>query len=114
MINETDKEKIKKEIKRVEEEIKVKIGKKQGGAAMFFVGLAGFTAGILAKSESMQLSGLVVEAMGILYRYFHSAGLKHLKLERDTFSYMLANPNNFNKRQLAEDVYIYEENDRIK
>ena len=90
-------EQTRKYIEQSLEEVNQKIEKKQdnvrGGLYMFGVGLAGMTYGVLTKSDSSLISGMIVGSGSLLFRMINKVFLNRLRFEQYAYRYALRHDN---------------------
>ena len=90
-------EQTRKYIEQSLEEVNQKIEKKQdnvrGGLYMFGVGLAGMTYGVLTKSDSSLISGMIVGSGSLIFRAINRISLESLRVEQYSYRYALKHDN---------------------
>ncbi len=90
-------EQTRKYIEQSLEEVNQKIEKKedrvQGGLYMFGVGLAGMAYGVLTKSDSSLMSGMIVGSGSLLFRMINKMFLDKLRFKQYAYRYALKHDN---------------------
>ena len=90
-------EQTRKYIEQNLKEVNQKIDKKQdnvrGGLYMCGVGLAGMTYGVLTKSDSSLISGMIVGSGSLLFRMINKVFLNRLRFEQYAYRYALRHDN---------------------
>lgn len=80
-------------LKAVNKKIQNKEDNIQGGLYMLGVGIAGMAYGILSKSESSFISGMVVCSGSVLFRVINVLSLDRLKYTQYSLKYALKHDN---------------------
>ena len=90
-------EQTRKYIEQSLKEVNQKIDKKQdnvrGGLYMFGVGLAGMAYGVLTKSDSSLISGMIVGSGSLLFRMINKVFLNRLRFEQYAYRYAWRHDN---------------------
>ena len=84
-------EQTRKYIEQSLEEVNQKIEKKQDNVRG--VGLAGMTYGVLTKSDSSLISGMIVGSGSLLFRMINKVFLNRLRFEQYAYRYALRHDN---------------------
>ena len=84
-------------IEQMLEDVNEKIVKKESNARgslyMFGVGLAGIAYGVLTKSDSSLMSGMVVSSGSLIFKVINSLSLKSLRYKQYSYRYALKYDN---------------------
>ncbi len=82
-----------KYLKVVDDKIQNKEDNVRGGLYMSVVGIMGATYGVLTKSDSAFISGIIVSSGGLIFRVINNIFLDRLTFEKYSLKYALKNDN---------------------
>lgn len=88
-MEEETKNQIEKELKIIDNKIQNKEDNIRGGLYMFAVGIIGAAYGVLSKSDSALMSGIVVSGGSLIFHIINEISLDKLAFEKYSLKYAL-------------------------
>lgn len=82
-----------KTLEIIERKMDIKEDNVRGGLYMFGVGVAGMAYGVLSKSDSSLISGLIVSSGSLLFRAINNMSLNNLRVQQYLYRYALKYDN---------------------
>ena len=77
----------------IDDKIEKKEDNVRGGLYMFGVGMAGMVYGILTKSDSSLMSGMLLSGGSLIFRAINRISLESLRVEQYSYRYALKHDN---------------------